>query len=91
MLLLTALCRPIVPEPYHKPSTRCSVRLTIVMAIQQTNPSAIGLPPVLTSFTTSVFIPIAAIAITIKNLLSCFRRLKISLAAARAVPEQKEA
>ena len=45
-------------------------RLTADIAIQQQNPINIGLPPVLTSLTIFVFIPMAAIAITIKNLLS---------------------
>ena len=42
--------------------------LTHAIATQQQNPMKIGLPPVLTSFTILVFMPIAAIAITIKNL-----------------------
>lgn len=37
---------------------------------QQLSPISIGFPPVLTSFTILVLIPIAAIAIIIKNLLS---------------------
>lgn len=41
-----------------------------MMPVQQQNPMTIGLPPVLTSLTMSVFRPIAAIASTIKNLLS---------------------
>ena len=42
--------------------------LTHAIATQQQKPMKIGLPPVLTSFTILVFMPIAAIAITIKNL-----------------------
>ena len=37
------------------------------MPIQQQKPSAMGLPPFLTSSTISVLKPIAAMAITIKN------------------------
>ena len=37
-----------------------------------------GLPPVLTSFTMLVFKPMAAIAITMKNLLMVFKGSKIS-------------
>ena len=48
------------------------------------------MPPVFTSFTTFVLIPIAAMAITIKNLLSCLRKPKISLAAPRTGPVQTE-
>ena len=42
--------------------------LTHAIATQQQKPMKIGLPPVLTNFTILVFMPIAAIAITIKNL-----------------------
>lgn len=40
------------------------------MHIQQHRPTKIGFPPLLISFTILVLSPIAAIAITIKNLLS---------------------
>lgn len=42
------------------------------MPTQQHAPSAMGFPPVLMSFTISVFMPIALIASTMKNLLSSF-------------------
>ena len=42
------------------------------MAIQQLAPRSKGFPPVFTSFTISLFRPIASIAITIKNLLISF-------------------
>ena len=42
--------------------------LTSVMPIQQHRPMKMGLPPVLTSLTTSVLKPIAAMAMTMKNL-----------------------
>ena len=42
--------------------------LTNVMPIQQHRPMKMGLPPVLTSLTTSVLKPMAAIAMTMKNL-----------------------
>ena len=43
-----------------------------------------------TSFIMSVLRPIAAIAITIKNLLSCFKKPKMSLATSSAAPLQTE-
>ena len=43
------------------------------MPAQQLAPIRMGLPPVFTSFTMSVFRPMADIAITIKNLLSCLK------------------
>lgn len=46
------------------------------MPNQQVAPKINGLPPVFTSLTTSVFNPIAAIAITIKNLLRVFKGSK---------------
>ena len=46
------------------------------MPTQQTPPRSKGFPPVFTSFTISVFNPMAAIAITIKNLLSVFSGAK---------------
>ena len=51
------------------PNTCCIRRLTKAMLIQQHRPTAIGLPPLLASFMILVLSPIAAIAITIKNLL----------------------
>ncbi len=41
-----------------------------MIPVQQQNPIMIGLPPVLISFTILVFKPIAAMARTMKNLLS---------------------
>ncbi len=55
-------------------------RLTQVMAAQQVKPSRMGLPPVFTSLTTSVLMPMAAMAMTIKNLLRVLSREKSSLA-----------
>ena len=49
------------------------IRLTAVIPTQQLKPINIGLPPVLTNFTISVLIPIAAIAQIIKNLLTDLR------------------
>lgn len=46
------------------------IRLTPVMPTQQQSPIRIGFPPVLTNFTMSVFNPMAAIAIMMKNLLN---------------------
>lgn len=56
--------------------TCCIARLTAVIPTQQVNPSRIGFPPFLTSEITSVFMPIAAIAMIIKNLLSDLKGLK---------------
>ena len=62
---------------YQIPNTCCIARLTTVIPIQQAIPIRIGLPPVFTSFTILVFRPIAAIAITIKNLDSSFSGLPL--------------
>lgn len=43
------------------------------MPAQQQNPIKIGLPPVLISFTRSVFRPMAAIAMTMRNLDSSLK------------------
>ena len=48
------------------------IRLTMVIPVQQQKPRIIGFPPVFISFTIFVFRPIAAIANTMKNLLSSF-------------------
>ena len=55
---------------YQTPITCCIPRLTAVIPAQQQKPVKIGFPPVLMSLTMLVFRPIAAIAMTIKNLLS---------------------
>lgn len=55
---------------YQIPMTFCMPRLTAAMDTQQHRPMKMGLPPVRTSFTMSVFRPMAAIAIMMKNLLS---------------------
>lgn len=52
------------------------MRLTVVIPIQQLAPIRIGLPPVFTNFTISVFNPMAAIAMTMKNLLNSLKGLK---------------
>ena len=52
------------------PSTCCIPKLTSEIPSQQQNPVKIGFPPVLTSLTIFVLRPIAAIAMTIRNLLS---------------------
>ena len=48
------------------------------MPTQQQNPNASGLPPVLINLMILVFKPIAAIASTIKNLLSSFNGVNTS-------------
>ena len=50
--------------------------LTTVIATQQQAPRMSGLPPVFMSFTILLFNPIAAIAITMKNLLRAFSGAK---------------
>ena len=54
-------------------------RLTPVIPTQQQKPRARGLPPVFISFTISVLSPMAAIARTIKNLLSSLSGEKTSI------------
>ena len=71
------VCRPGRHSSYHIPSIFCITRLTHVIPAQQQAPMKIGFPPVFISFTTLVFSPIAPIAMTMKNLLSVFRGLKI--------------
>ena len=48
------------------------MRLTAVIPLQQANPITSGFPPVLMSLTISVFIPMAAMASIMKNLLTSF-------------------
>lgn len=59
------------------------------MEIQHQNPITIAFPPCFTNFTISVFKPIAAIAITIKNLLDIFISLKHRLNIDKTLLEQK--
>ena len=49
------------------------IRLTAVIPAQQQNPKVRGLPPVFMSLTMSVLRPMAAMARTMKNLLSSLR------------------
>ena len=49
-------------------------RLTKAIPTQQQNPIKMGFAPVFTSLTRSVLRPMAAIAITIKNLLAFFKK-----------------
>ena len=57
---------------YQMPKTVCMPRLTAAMATQQQKPVKIGFPPVLTSCTMLVFIPTAAMAMMMRNLLRSF-------------------
>lgn len=66
----------------------CKRRLTVAIATQQQNPNKIGFPPFLTNLIRSVLRPMALIAITIKNLLSCFIMAKLCWATTRGAPEQ---
>ena len=59
-------------------------RLTAAMQIQQMRPMRMGLAPLLTSFTRSVFRPMAAMAMTMKNLLKAFRGAKAAASAPAA-------
>ena len=52
------------------------IRLTPVMPTQQQKPMNSGLPPVLISFTMLLLRPMAAMARTMKNLLSVFTGAK---------------
>ena len=54
---------------YQMPMMCCIRRLTDAIPTQHVKPVRIGFAPVFTNFTMLVFIPIAAIAMTIKNLL----------------------
>ena len=54
------------------------IRLTTAMPIQQHMPTKIGLPPLFTSLTILVLRPMAAIAITMKNLLRVFNGINTS-------------
>ena len=58
---------------HHIPSMCCMIRLTAVIPAQQQNPKVRGLPPVFMSLTMSVLRPMAAMARTMKNLLSSLR------------------
>ena len=59
---------------YQIPRRRCISRLVQAIPAQQHRPVKSGLPPVFTSLIISVLRPMAAIAIIIKNLLTCFIR-----------------
>ena len=61
---------------YRIPSRFCIPRLTAAMAAQQHSPMKIAFPPVRIIFTRSVFSPMAAIAMMIKNLDSSFSGAK---------------
>ncbi len=56
--------------------TCCIKRLTQVIPAQQTAPSSKGLPPLRISFTTLLFKPMAAIAMTMQNFESSFKGRK---------------
>ena len=56
--------------------TCCIKRLTQVIPTQQTAPSSKGLPPLRMSFTTLLFKPMAAIAMTMQNFESYFKGRK---------------
>lgn len=58
------------PPLYHKPMIRCIIRLAQVIEIQQQNPMNNGFPPVFINLMMLLLSPIAAMAKTIKNLLS---------------------
>ena len=70
MILTGAAMRSIHEHIYQIPNTLWSTRLTAVMPAQQQAPMKIGFPPVFMSFTRLVLRPMAAMASTMKNLLS---------------------
>ena len=61
-----------------------------MILIQQTPPISNVFPPVLTNLTTSVFRPMAAIAVEIRNELTVFNDEKQSSATDNASPERME-
>lgn len=63
---------------YQMPRIYCITRLTAVIASQQHRPMQIGRPPVLISWMRLVLRPMAAIASTMKNLLSSLTGLNTS-------------
>lgn len=60
------------------------------MATQQVKPSRMDLPPVFTSFMMLELNPIAPIAMTMKNLLTCLSIPNTWLAVFSAAPERVE-
>lgn len=79
----------LIQGPYKICRILCNRKLTVAIAIQQQNPIIIGFPPFFINLIISVFNPMALIAITIKNLLSCFKVAKLLSAAVKDAPEQK--
>lgn len=67
------------------PMAACMARLTAAMDTQQINPMKIGFAPVFTREMISVLRPIAAIAMTIKNLLRSFNGLVMEAGRAKTV------
>lgn len=61
---------------YQIPMTCCIKRLIRVMPIQQQAPRSIGFPPERISFGRLLFRPMAAMAMTIRNLDSSFNGAK---------------
>lgn len=58
---------------YHNPSIRCIIKLTAVMPNQHVKPKKRGFTPDFMSFTMLVLMPMAAMAIMMKNLLTSLR------------------
>ena len=65
------------------PRAYWTVRLVIIIDTQQHSPTVRGLDPVLTNLATSVFRPMAAMAMTIMNELSDFSTENTSSAIVR--------
>ena len=72
LMVMDALCA-FVKANYQMPMTCCMSRLAPVMPAQHTAPSRMGLPPERTSLTTLLLRPMAAMAITMRSLLSSRR------------------
>ncbi len=62
------------------------IRLVAAMPTQQLQPRRSGFAPVFMSFTMSVLIPMADMAITIKNLLTFFIRAKNEMIISAGAP-----
>ena len=72
------------------PRRDCTRRLVHMMAIQHAPPISNVLPPVLTSFTMSVFSPMAAMAVEMRKELIIFNEEKQSFATVKAFPDRME-
>ena len=71
MIIITKILIKGKPVDFYQIPRKCCIkRLAAVIPTQQPNPINRGFLPVFTSFTKSVFSPMATIARTMKNLLT---------------------